>query len=53
MNLLAVIIAGIASLIIGMLWYNEKLMGKEWMRLLGLTKKEMKEACTRAKATGT
>lgn len=49
MNLLAVVVAGVASLAVGMLWYNEKLMGKEWMRLLGLTKKEMHEAMHKSK----
>jgi hypothetical protein len=38
-NLMAVFVAAITSMVIGSLWYGP-LFGKEWMRLSGLGKKE-------------
>ena len=40
MNLLAVLIAGIAYFVLGIIWYSEMLFGKPWMKLTGV--KEMK-----------
>jgi hypothetical protein len=34
-NYLAVIVAAIANMVIGSLWYSPALFGKEWMRLTG------------------
>ncbi|MEK6839528.1 MAG: DUF1761 domain-containing protein [Nanoarchaeota archaeon] len=43
-NLLAVLVAAIATIIIGSLWYSPLLFGKIWMRLNGTTQKQMQEA---------
>ncbi|MEK6935014.1 MAG: DUF1761 domain-containing protein [Nanoarchaeota archaeon] len=42
-NLLAVLVAGIAYFIIGGLWYS-LLFGKVWMNLMGFTKKDIEKA---------
>jgi hypothetical protein len=41
-NYLAAFVAAIASFVFGMLWYSDKLFGKKWRRLSGITK-EMEE----------
>jgi hypothetical protein len=41
-NYLAVVVAAIANIIIGTLWYGP-LFGKQWMRLSGLTKESIKD----------
>lgn len=43
-NFLAVLLAGIASMVVGFLWYSPLLFGKPWMKLLGYTSKSMKDA---------
>lgn len=39
-NYLAVIVAAIASMVVGSLWYGP-LFGKQWMKLMGVTKESM------------
>ena len=41
-NLLAVLVAAVASMVIGFLWYSQFLFGKQWMALSGLDEKKMK-----------
>ncbi len=41
MNLLAVLVASIASFLLGFLWYGP-LFGKQWMKLMKFNKKDMK-----------
>ena len=41
-NYLAVLVAAIAAMAIGFLWYGP-LFGKEWKKLMGFTDKSMKE----------
>jgi hypothetical protein len=43
-NILAVLLAGVASMAVGMLWYSPLLFGNQWMKLMGLTKKSMEGA---------
>lgn len=43
-NYLAVLVAAIASFVIGMLWYSQSLFGKAWMKLSGVSEKKIKEA---------
>ncbi|MDZ7785561.1 MAG: DUF1761 domain-containing protein [Candidatus Saccharibacteria bacterium] len=40
---LGVILATVASLVIGALWYAPFAFGKQWQKLVGLTDKQMKE----------
>lgn len=46
-NYLAVILAGVASMAVGFMWYGPMLFGKQWMKLKGYSseslKKEQKE----------
>jgi hypothetical protein len=32
-NLLAVIVAAVVSIVVGMIWYNEKVFGAAWMKM--------------------
>jgi len=41
MNIVAHLLAGIAALIIGFLWYNPKTFGNVWMRGVGMTEEKM------------
>ena len=41
-NLFAVLLAGIVSMIVGFLWYSYALFAKPWMKLMGYTKESMK-----------
>ena len=43
-NYLAVLVAGIAAMIVGGLWYSKFLFGKMWMSLSGMTDASMAEA---------
>jgi len=40
MNLLAVLVAGIAYFVLGIIWYSQAVFGKQWMKMTGV--KEMK-----------
>lgn len=42
-NYLAVIIAAIASMIIGALWYSPILFGKQWMVIMGFSEEHLEE----------
>ncbi len=42
-NYFAVVIATIASMGLGALWYSPILFGKKWMKLLGKTEKEIQD----------
>lgn len=40
-NLVAALVAAIASIIIGFAWYSMRMFGKEWMKLAGLSPKDI------------
>src|SRR3989344_774364 len=42
-NLTAVIIAAVANIIIGSVWYSPALFGKQWMDLVGFKATDMKK----------
>ncbi len=42
-NYLAVLVAALASMVIGFLWYSPVLFGKPWTKLMGWSEKQMKE----------
>ena len=42
-NYLAVLVAGIASMVFGMIWYAPAVFGKNWMAWSGLTEQKMAE----------
>lgn len=43
-NLLALLAAALASIGIGFLWYSPFVLGKPWMKVMGYTPAELKEA---------
>lgn len=43
-NYLAVILAGVASMALGFLWYSPMVMGKAWMKEKGYTQETLKKA---------
>jgi hypothetical protein len=43
-NYVAVIVAGVLSMAIGAFWYSPAGFGKQWMKLMGFTKKDLNEA---------
>lgn len=43
-NYVAVLACGVASMVLGFLWYSPLLFGKPWMALMGLTAKKMEES---------
>lgn len=43
-NYLAVLVAGIAAMAVGFVWYGPMLFGKQWMKLMGHTKESMEAA---------
>ncbi len=43
-NYIALLIAGIAAMAVGFLWYGPMLFGKPWMKLMGYTKESMEKA---------
>lgn len=42
-NFLAVLLAAVASMAVGFLWYSPLLFAKPWMKLMGYTEKSLKE----------
>ncbi len=40
-NYVAVLVTAIAGYVIGMLWYSPPLFGKQWMKLSGITEKDI------------
>ena len=43
-NYLAILVAGVASMGVGFLWYGPMLFGKPWMKLMGYTAESMEKA---------
>lgn len=43
-NYVAVLLAGVASMVVGFLWYSPSLFGKQWMALMGHTEKSLEAA---------
>ena len=43
-NYVAVLVAAIVQMVVGALWYSPLLFGKMWMKLSGLTQKQLEEA---------
>lgn len=43
-NLVSIVIAAIASMVIGFLWYSMSAFGKPWMKMVGLTKDDLEKA---------
>lgn len=43
-NYVAVLIAAIAQMVVGSLWYSPMLFGKTWMKAAGKTEKDIKES---------
>lgn len=37
MNLLAILLAGAANVVLGMIWYNPHVLGGPWMRMVNMT----------------
>ena len=42
-NYLAVLLAGVASMVVGFVWYGPMLFAKPWMKLMGYTQETMKK----------
>jgi hypothetical protein len=42
-NYLAVLLAAVSSMIVGMVWYAKPVFGAEWQKLVKLSDKEMKD----------
>jgi hypothetical protein len=43
-NYVAVLLAGVANMVAGFLWYSPMLFGNSWMKLMGLTKGSIQKA---------
>jgi hypothetical protein len=43
-NYLAILVGAIASMVLGALWYSPALFGTAWMKLCGMTQKDLEEA---------
>lgn len=43
-NFVAILIASVIPLVVGFIWYNEKVFGKIWADSIGLTKEDAKKA---------
>ncbi|OGK15699.1 hypothetical protein A2862_03005 [Candidatus Roizmanbacteria bacterium RIFCSPHIGHO2_01_FULL_38_41] len=41
-NLVAVLIAAVISMVIGYIWYSQGVFGKDWMKMMGLKESAMK-----------
>lgn len=42
-NYWGVALAALAATLLGMIWYSPRLFGKEWMRLVGLSNKDLEK----------
>jgi len=42
-NILAVLLAGVASMMVGFGWYSPAILGKQWMKERGLTKDSLQK----------
>ncbi len=47
-NWLAVILAAVASMVVGMVWYAKSVFGKKWQALTGVTDEQQKRGGTKA-----
>jgi len=43
LNYVAIIVAAVVSMAIGFLWYSPSMFGKQWRKLMGIKKKDMKK----------
>jgi hypothetical protein len=43
-NLMAVLLCGVASMVIGFVWYSKVLFGATWMKLSGISEAQIKKA---------
>lgn len=43
-NLLSTVLSAVAAMGLGFLWYSPMLFGNQWMKLMGITKKDMSAA---------
>jgi hypothetical protein len=43
LNYIAILLAAIASMVIGALWYSPLLFAKPWMRMIGKTEEDLKK----------
>ncbi len=43
-NFVAILLSGVAMMVVGFLWYSPMLFGKAWMKLSGLSMSDMKGA---------
>ena len=44
LNIYAALVAGLVPMIIGFIWYNERVFGKKWMRVAEMTDEKMEGA---------
>ena len=42
-NLVGVLLAVVSSMVVGSVWYDKRVFGKTWMKLVGLTDEKMKQ----------
>lgn len=47
-NLLAVVLAMVSSMVVGMVWYAKPVFGTRWMKLVNMNDKKAKEGSTKA-----
>ena len=43
-NILAVVVAVVANMVLGMLWYSKALFAKQWLKLIGKSEAQLKGA---------
>ena len=43
MNWIAILVSAFATLVVGFIWYNPKVLGTIWMKEAGLKQEDMKE----------
>jgi len=51
-NFLAILVSGIAAMLIGALWYSPLLFGKVWMKAIGKTEEDLKKDFNPARIYG-
>lgn len=49
-NLLGILIATAAAMVIGSIWYAKPVFGKDWQKLVGLKDKDMKQGMAKSMA---
>ena len=50
-NLVAVVLAMVASMVVGMIWYSKGVFGAQWMKLVGMTDDKAKKGAGKAIAS--